>query len=68
MTLQERIDKIENLRERLSDIRKEFREIREDKLWEDYILPCEGGITCVLIASYDAKITMEKHKKRWNIK
>lgn len=45
--------RLEEIRHELCRLRGEIAEIRrEDKLWENWLSPCEGGITCILIAAH----------------
>lgn len=54
------------IRDRLSDLRREVTMMRlEEKLWEGWLTPVEGGMTCVIIAAYAAIEEMEKHHKKW---
>ena len=47
------------LRERIAAIR------RQDKLWEGWLTPCEGGITCVLTCAAGAVKEMKSHHSKW---
>ena len=59
-------ERLERIRDDLSSLRNEISMLRqEDKIWEDWLLPCEGGITCVLTCSYDVIIEMKSHYRRW---
>mgnify|MGYP001564779374 CR=1 FL=1 len=69
MTSLEKAEKLEVIRIKLSSIRDEITDLRrDDKLWEAYLLPCEGGITCILTASYIAVEELMKHHKKWENK
>lgn len=66
MTSLEKANKLEEIRYKLSELREEIATLRrDDKLWEDWLRPCEGGITCVLAATYDAVEELKKHHQKW---
>lgn len=63
----ERMVRLEEVRNKLAALREEIAKIRrEDKLWEGWLSPCEGGITCVLVACYGAVCEMRRHHEKWN--
>jgi hypothetical protein len=65
----EKANKLEEIRTKLSGLREEIAKLRrDDKLWEGWLLPCEGGITCVLTASHGAVEELKRHHKKWGIK
>lgn len=66
MTSLEKANKLEEIRHKLSELRAEIATLRrDDKLWESWLLPCEGGITCVLLATYGAVEELRKHHRKW---
>ena len=65
--------RLEEIHDKLSDLRGEITMLRlEDnlgqKLWSDYISPLEGGLTCVMISTYDTIEEMKKHYEKWGEK
>lgn len=61
-----RFERLSEIRDRLSELRHEITMLRlEDKLFADWILPCEGALTCVIVTSYDAIEEMKKHHEKW---
>ncbi len=59
--------RLEEIRDKLSDLRGEIAALRhEDKLWNDYLSPLEGGLTCVIATAYDSMGEMKKHYEKWN--
>lgn len=61
-----RSERLQDIRTRLADLRSDIADMRyEDKLWEDWLKPCEGGITCVLTATHSAMEEMQKWEERW---
>ncbi len=66
MTSLEKAQKLETIRSKLSGLRNEIADLRlDDKLWEGWLSPCEGGITCVLMASHGAFKELMKHHNKW---
>lgn len=58
--------RLQEIRDELCKLRNEIATIRnEDKLWEGWLSPCEGGITCVLTATHTAYEEMKKHYDKW---
>jgi len=59
-------ERLERIRNDLAKLRNEIATLRrEDKLWEGWLSPCEGGITCVLTCSHDAVVDMKRHYRMW---
>lgn len=59
----------ERLREihlELSSLRSEIEDFYfKDKLWKDRLEHCSRGISCVMIALYDAQQDIENHYEKW---
>jgi hypothetical protein len=62
-------ERVEAIRNQLTEARTALAQLRvEDKLWENWLSPAEGGITCVLAATYNASQEMKKHHEKWGQK
>ena len=56
-----RSERLQDIRTKLAGLRSEIANMRyEDKIWEDWLKPCEGGITCVLTATHGVMEEMRK--------
>jgi hypothetical protein len=61
----ERYKKVEEIRQKLSDIRGEIQDlINQDVLWKDWLSPSIGALTCVLESLSNASDEMKRHYRR----
>lgn len=58
--------RLNDIRDQISDLRHQITMISyEDKLWNDWLTPCVGGLTCVISTMYDAIEEIKKHHEKW---
>ena len=60
----------ENIRDRLSDIRHEINmmQLESNGLWDDWLSPLSGGLTCIIMAAYDSMGELQRHHEKWGDK
>lgn len=60
-------EKLEAIRKQIADLRNQIKSLNaEDELWEEWLSPSVGGLTCVLASSYNAVAEMKRHYRRYN--
>lgn len=60
-------ERLEAIRKQIGDLRNQIKSLNaEDKLWEEWLSPSVGGLTCVLESSHNAVVEMKRHYRRCN--
>ena len=57
---------LNEIRDKISDLRHELYMVGwDDKLWNESLQPCVGGLTCVISTLYHSIEEIENHHNKW---